>query len=95
MGVYTIEKISVTSYQADGSPLHDEVFTRQTWAGVKEILKQVPRLFYGKGSDIFHGEILIGHTSDVINLENEGRAITIKGLLAQNPGYLTHATHTA
>lgn len=69
---YEVNKISVTTYKADGSKVYDLFREYNNIQDVFSLLMGERSTFTsGKGSDIFKNGVLIANTDDVHELENE------------------------
>ena len=62
--MYCVQKISVNSWNSDGSPVYDNFKYFQNWKELLYYFQINNQFIYGYGSDIFKDNEKIGHTGD-------------------------------
>jgi len=75
MAKYEVKKVSVSSWNPDGSKVYEYGFEYSTWAELISDMayrdKNANVIYMGKGADIFRDGELIGNTADLIYAANE------------------------
>lgn len=89
--MYTVSKIAVNSYNADGSACYEYDKKYKTWAELTTDIHSKDKyacvVFTGKGAHIHKGDKLIGNITDFYHHEEPINRVTLSAFMAKNESW--------